>query len=154
MNTTILMGRLVRDPEIRYTQGGVDSKAIARYTVAVDRRRRSNASADNQPTADFIPCVAFGKSAEFAEKYLKKGMRILVRGSIRTGSYENKDGQKVYTTDVWVDDQEFCESKNSGSGSSNAASTPDNTAVTYDEPINEGFMCIPDGIEDEGLPFN
>ena len=110
MNRVILMGRLTRDPEVRYSQSGDGSMAVARYTLAVDRRR-SRTGDPNEQTADFISCVAFGKSAEFAEKYLHQGTKLVVSGRIQTGSYTNKDGQRVYTTDVVVDDQEFAESK-------------------------------------------
>ena len=139
MNKVILMGRLTRDPEVRYTQGD-NAMAIARYSLAVDRRFKR----DGEPDADFINCVAFGKAGEFAEKYLKKGIKIAVVGRIQTGSYTNKDGQKVYTTDVVVEEQEFAESKNSGS-SDNNQSAPANK--------NTDFMSIPDGIDEE-LPFN
>ena len=139
MNKVILMGRLTRDPEVRYAQGD-NAMAIARYSLAVDRRFKR----DGEPDADFINCVAFGKSGEFAEKYLKKGTKVAVVGRIQTGSYTNKDGQKVYTTDVVVEEQEFAESKNSGS-SNNNQSAPTNK--------NTDFMNIPDGIDEE-LPFN
>ena len=139
MNKVILMGRLTRDPEVRYTQGD-NAMAITRYSLAVDRRFKR----DGEPDADFINCVAFGKSGEFAEKYLKKGTKVAVVGRIQTGSYTNKDGQKVYTTDVVVEEQEFAESKNSGS-SDNNQSAPANK--------NTDFMNIPDGIDEE-LPFN
>ena len=139
MNKVILMGRLTRDPEVRYTQGD-NAMAIARYSLAVDRRFKR----DGEPDADFINCVAFGKSGEFAEKYLKKGTKVAVVGRIQTGSYTNKDGQKVYTTDVVIEEQEFAESKNSGS-SDNNQSAPANK--------NTDFMNIPDGIDEE-LPFN
>ena len=113
MNRVILMGRLTRDPEVRYSQGE-RSMAIARYTLAVDRRGRR--SQDNgEQTADFIPCVAFDRAAEFAEKYFRQGMRVLVSGRIQTGSYVNKDGQRVYTTEVILDDQEFADSKGAAS---------------------------------------
>ena len=143
MNKVILMGRLVRDPEVRYSQGE-NSMAIARYTLAVDRRFARRDSQDAQ-TADFIGIVAFGKSGEFAEKHLKKGTKVVVTGRIQTGSYTNKDGVKVYTTDVVAEDQEFAESKasQSGAASSNAAT----------EESADGFMNIPDGIDEE-LPFN
>ena len=139
MNKVILMGRLTRDPEVRYTQGD-NAMAIARYSLAVDRRFKR----DGEPDADFINCVAFGKAGEFAEKYLKKGTKIAVVGRIQTGSYTNKDGQKVYTTDVVVEEQEFAESKNSGSSDNNQSA-----------PVNKNtdFMNIPDGIDEE-LPFN
>lgn len=148
MNSVILMGRLTRDPDVRYSQSGDGSMAVARYTLAVDRRRaRSNDS--NEQTADFISCVAFGRSGEFAEKYLHQGTKIVVRGRIQTGSYTNKDGQRVYTTDVVVEDQEFAESKSSQGADSSSASRPAPQA-----PVGDGFMNIPDGVEDEGLPFN
>ena len=159
MNKVILCGRLTRDPEVRYSQGA-EPMAIARYTLAVDRRRSRN-NDPNEQNADFIGCVAFGKAGEFAEKYLKKGTKMLVSGRIQTGSYTNKDGVKVYTTEVVVEDQEFAESKNAasngGSGNysnfgGNEASAPvsNNSAPA---PAEDGFMNIPDGIEEE-LPFN
>ncbi len=149
MNKVILMGRLTRDPEIRYSQGE-QSTAVARYTLAVDRRFSRNNGQDQQ-TADFIGCVAFGRSAEFAEKYFRKGLKIVVTGRIQTGSYTNRDGQKVYTTDVVVEDQEFAESKNAGSENTGGGFAP------MDRPspsaAGDGFMNIPDGIDEE-LPFN
>ncbi|MBD5546404.1 MAG: single-stranded DNA-binding protein [Lachnospiraceae bacterium] len=147
MNKVILMGRLTRDPEVRYSQGE-NALAIARYTLAVDRR--FNRGGDEN-TADFINCVAFGKSGEFAERYFRKGTKILVSGRIQTGSYTNKDGVKVYTTEVVAEDQEFAESKNSSAGS-NGGFTGGNRAP---EPsgAGDGFMNIPDGIDEE-LPFN
>lgn len=148
MNKVILMGRLTRDPEVRYSQGE-SSMAIARYSIAVDRRRRSNAGADEQ-TADFINCVAFGKAGEFAEKYFHKGTKIAVTGRIQTGSYTNKDGVKVYTTDIVVEEQEFAESKNASSGSDGGYSGGRSEAPA---PAGDGFMNIPDGIDEE-LPFN
>lgn len=144
MNKVILMGRLTRDPEVRYSQGD-NAMAIARYTLAVDRRFNRNNNDEN--SADFIGCVAFGKSAEFAERYLHKGTKIVATGRIQTGSYVNKDGVKVYTTDVVVEDQEFAESKSSGSGSSQQRAPQPSPA----DP--DGFMNIPDGIEEE-LPFS
>ena len=141
------MGRLTRDPDLRYSTGE-RQMAIARYTLAVDRRGRSRSADGTEQTADFINCVAFDKAAEFAEKYFHQGMRILISGRIQTGSYTNKDGQKVYTTDVIVDDQEFADSKNSGEGGA-AYSRP-----TPAQASSDGFMNIPDGVEDEGLPFN
>ena len=140
MNKVILMGRLTRDPEVRYS-GGDNETAVARYSLAVDRRFKR----DNEPSADFINCVGFGKTAEFAEKYFRKGMRICVVGRIQTGSYTNRDGQKVYTTDVVVEEQEFAESK--GASENNGADRPQPTTD------NNGFMNIPDGIDEE-LPFN
>ena len=150
MNKVILMGRLTRDPEVRYSQGE-NSMAIARYTLAVDRRRGGNQQ-DGQ-TADFIGIVAFGKSGEFAEKYLKKGTKVIVTGRIQTGSYTNKDGVKVYTTDVVAEDQEFAESKNSsaGNGGNFGGSAPSNEPAP--SAAGDGFMNIPDGIDEE-LPFN
>ncbi len=148
MNKVILMGRLTRDPEIRYSQGE-NATAIARYTLAVDRRM-SRSNTNGEQTADFIQCVAFGRSAEFAEKYLHKGIKMLVTGRIQTGSYTNKDGQKVYTTDVIIDDQEFAESKsasqNYGGGQ---AAAPDRPSPS---DAGDGFMNIPEGIDEE-LPF-
>ena len=180
MNKVILMGRLTRDPEIRYTQGD-NSMCIARYTLAVDRRFNRNAGNDGN-NADFAPCVAFGRSDEFAEKYLKKGTKMAITGRIQTGSYTNKDGVKVYTTEVVVEDQEFAESKNASSGGSGnyggsnyngnygggnsgsysggnggssyngggANQAPRQSADTSDSL--DGFMNIPDGIDEE-LPF-
>lgn len=138
MNKAILMGRLTRDPEVRYSQGE-NAMAIARYTVAVDRRFAK----DSQQSADFISCVCFGKSAEFAEKWLKQGIKICITGRIQTGSYTNKEGVKVYTTEVVVEDQEFAESKRNQEGASGIP-TPANA---------DGFMSIPEGVEDE-LPFH
>ena len=151
MNKVILMGRLTKDPEVRYAQGS-EPLAVARYTLAVNRRFKRQGEQD----ADFIGCVAFGKSAEFAERYLHKGTKIVATGRIQTGSYVNKDGVKVYTTDVVVEDQEFAESKNSaagndggynGGGYNSAPARPQPAAAT------DGFMNIPDGIDEE-LPFN
>ena len=159
MNKVILCGRLTRDPEVRYSQGA-EPMAIARYTLAVDRRRgRSNDP--NEQTADFISIVAFGKAGEFAEKYLKKGTKMLITGRIQTGSYTNKDGVKVYTTEVVVEDQEFAESKNNASNggnydySANSAPAPASAQTNDSTPAaaGDGFMNIPDGIEEE-LPFN
>ena len=150
MNKVVLMGRLTRDPEVRVTQGE-NSLSIARYTLAVDRRRGRNSS-DDQQTADFINCVAFGYSAEFAEKYLRKGTKICIDGRIQTGSYTNKDGQKVYTTEVVVENQEFAESKNSPSGE-NYSSGNNSAPASEPQGAGDGFMNIPDGIEEE-LPFN
>ena len=141
------MGRLTRDPEIRYSQGE-SATAVARYTLAVDRRFNRNGDENN---ADFIGCVAFGKQAEFAERYLHKGIKMLVTGRIQTGSYTNKDGVRVYTTDVVVEDQEFAESKNANPGQGGSYSAPNSRP----EPVSvgDGFMNIPDGIDEE-LPFN
>ena len=148
MNKVILMGRLPRDPAVRHSPGE-NATAVARYTLAVDRRQSRN-NQNGEPTADFIQCVAFGRSGEFAAKYFRKGLKVVVTGRIQTGSYTNKDGQRVYTTDVVVEDQEFAESKaasqNNGGG-----------FVPADRPspsdAGDGFMNIPDGIDEE-LPFN
>ena len=152
MNKVILIGRLTRDPDIRYTQGQ-NPMAIARYTLAVDRQRRANAQ-DGQPTADFISCVAFGKSAEFAEKYLHKGSKLAVEGRIQTGSYVGNDGNKVYTTDVVIERSEFVESKRAADNGGDAA----DNAHPDQGYANDGFMNTPDGIDDfyddGGLPFN
>ena len=142
MNKVILMGRLTRDPDVRYSQGE-SATAVARYTLAVDRRFRR----DGDATADFIGCVAFGRQAEFAEKYLRQGTKIAITGRIQTGSYTNRDGQKVYTTDVVVEEQEFAESKKASEGNRDAGPAPNNA------PGGDGFMNIPDGIDEE-LPFN
>lgn len=137
MNKVVLMGRLARDPEIRYTQSQ-ESMCIARYTLAVDRR----SSKQGEQTADFINVVAFNKAGEFAEKYFKKGTKLVISGRIQTGSYTNKDGQKVYTTEVVADDQEFAESKKDGAQNNDQGSRTDGE-----------FMNIPEGIEDD-LPFS
>lgn len=138
------MGRLTRDPEVRYSQGE-NPLAIARFTLAVDRRFKR----DGEQSADFISCVAFGKQAEHAERYYRQGLKIVVCGRIQTGSYTNRDGVKVYTTEVVVEEQEFAESKASSDASTATSSqtTPTNTSG------NDGFMNIPDGIDEE-LPFN
>ena len=131
MNVVVLRGRLTKDPDVRYTN---DNMCVTRYTVACDRRF----SKDNE--ADFIPCIAFGKSGEFAEKYFRKGMSVAVRGRIQTGSYTNKDGQKVYTTDVVIEDQEFAESKTASNGGGHKKSSDDFTNMTS-------------GIDDDEFPF-
>lgn len=141
MNSVQLVGRLTRDPEVRYTDSGT---SIARFSVACDRRFNR----EGEDSADFISCVAFGKTAEFLEKYFYKGKRIGLNGRIQTGSYTNKEGQKVYTTDVIAENVEFVESKNSGDADGNVQ-RPEPTSA-----IGDGFMNIPDGVEDEGLPFN
>ena len=149
MNKVILMGRLTREPDVRYSQNADGSMPVARYTLAVDRRRARNNN--DEQSADFISCVAFGRSGEFAEKYLHQGTKIVVTGRIQTGSYTNKDGQRVYTTDVVVEEQEFAESKSAASGET-AAYTPSRPEPSA--AAGDGFMNIPDGVEDEGLPFN
>lgn len=173
MNKVILMGRLTRDPDVRYSQGE-NATAVARYTLAVDRRYRR----DGDQTADFIGCVAFGRQAEFAEKYLRQGTKIAITGRIQTGSYTNRDGQKVYTTDVVVEEQEFAESKaasernassyqqggyqqggyqqggsRQGGTQAGAAADTSRQAPSPAAAAGDGFMNIPDGIDEE-LPFN
>ena len=149
MNKVILMGRLTRDPEVRYSQNDT-SMAIARYSLAVDRRfaRRDG---NNEQTVDFINSVAFGRSAEFAEKYFRQGMRVLITGRIQTGSYTNKDGQKVYTTDIVVEDQEFADSKGAAGNNDGGFAPARPSAPGMD--AGDGFMNIPEGIDEE-LPFN
>ena len=142
MNKVVLMGRLTRDAEVRYSQGD-NSLAIARFSLAVDRRFKKD---NEDQTADFISCVAFGKTGEFFERFGKKGTKFVIEGRIQTGSYTNKDGQKVYTTDVVVESAEFAESKSAASG--NAASAP-----APNQAVGDGFMNIPDGLDEE-LPFN
>lgn len=143
MNKVILMGRLTRDPEVRYSQGQ-NANAVAKYTLAVERKYKR----EGEASADFINCVAFGKLAEFAEKYLRHGIKIAVSGRIQTGSYTNKDGVKVYTTDVVVEEQEFCESKQNVQQSQN-----EQPARPPYGPASDGFVGIPDGIDEE-TPFN
>lgn len=133
MNKVLLIGRLTKDPNVTYTQGQ-EPMAIARYNLAVDRAIKK----DRDQTADFISCVAFGKNGEFAEKYLHKGMKIAIEGRIQTGSYTNKENQKVYTTDVVVEHHEFCETRNANT----------------QKPDDDGFVNIPAGVDDEALPFN
>jgi len=138
MNKVILMGRLTRDPEVRYSQ--TDSNmAIARFSLAVDRRYKKQG---DETTADFFNCTAFGKQGEFVEKYLKKGTKIVVTGRIQNDNYTNKDGQKVYSVQIMVEEIEFAESKAAGQSQQN------------DSMPGDGFMNIPDGVDDEGLPFN
>lgn len=178
MNKVIIMGRLTRDPDVRYSNQGERQMAIARYTLAVDRRfRRSGDS--NEQTADFISCVAFDRQAEFAEKYLRKGTRMVVCGRLQTGSYTNKDGIRVYTTDVVVEEQEFAESKSAsasynggvqdsfggnqsyggnqnygGAQSYGSFGQQNSSRPSPASAIGDDFMNIPDGVDDEGLPFN
>jgi single-strand DNA-binding protein len=146
MNSVALMGRLTAAPETRYSQGN-NSIAVTRYTLAVDRPFKK----DGEQSADFIRCLCFGRTAEFAEKYFRQGMKVAVTGSIRTGSYTNRDGQKVYTTDVLVNQQYFCESKASNERYGAAQSEPA-ADQTKGQDMGDGFMAIPDGIEEE-LPF-
>ena len=146
MNKVILMGRLTRDPEIRYSQGA-NSLAIARYSLAVNRSFKR----EGEPDADFFNCTAFGRNAEFAEKYLKQGTRILISGRIQQDNYTNKEGQKVYSVQVFVDEQEFAESKNASGGESGGYQP--SARPTPSAAVGDGFMNIPDGIDEE-LPFN
>lgn len=148
MNKVILMGRLVRDPETRQSNGA-NPIVITKYTLAVDRRGVKKEQGNNQPTADYINCIAFGKAGEFAEKYFTKGLRILVSGRLQTGSYTNKDGQKVYTTDVFIEEQEFADRRNGSVGSNQQQSRPEQASS-----VGEGFMNIPSDVDDETLPFN
>ena len=153
MNKVILMGRLTRDPEVRYSQGE-NARAVARYTLAVNRRIQKDG---DQQTADFINCLAFGRTAEFAEKYYRQGTKVVISGRIQTGSYTNRDGVKVYTTEVVVEEQEFAESKsNQQQSGKNNETTPD-LDVSQAPPNltgdSDGFMNIPEGIDEE-LPFH
>ena len=148
MNKVILMGRLTRDPEVRYSQGE-RPVAVARYTLAVNRTFKRA----GEPDADFINCVTFGRSAEFAEKYFRQGIRIVVSGRIQTGSYTNRDGVKVYTTDIVVEDQEFAESKAASEQSAAAYNSRSAAAPAPSAPVGDGFMNIPDGLDEE-LPFS
>ena len=157
MNKIVLMGRLTRDPEVRYS-ATERQMAIARYTLAVDRR---NAKRNGEQTADFIPCVAFDRDGEWAEKYLRQGMKIIVTGHIQTGSYTNRDGQRVYTTDVIIEEQEFAESKNAGEMAAALGSVTEDPVISEPEKVKRGrkntpaaedeYMPIPEG---EGLPFD
>ena len=146
MNKVILMGRLTRDPEIRYTQGAT-SMAIARFSLAVDRRFKR----EGEPDADFFNCTAFGKQAEFAERYLKQGTKMVVVGRIQNDNYTNKEGQKVYSVQIMVDEMEFAESKNSSEN--NAGAYQQSNRPSPSAAAGDGFMNIPDGIDEE-LPFN
>lgn len=148
MNSVCLVGRLARDPEVRYSQG-TNATCVARYTLAVQRQFK----VEGQPDADFISCVAFGKAGEFAEKYLKKGMNIGVTGRIQTGSYKNKEGATVYTTDIIVQTQEFCEKKGDTTGSAGVTASAPKTDKNKDATSGDGFMNIPEDADDE-LPFN
>ncbi len=147
MNLVVLCGRLTKDPEVRYTQGGM---AIARYTLAVDRRTKRN---EGEQSADFISCTAFDKGAEFAEKFLSKGTKIMVTGRIQTGSYTDNEGRKVYTTDVIVNNHEFCESKGTGSLTEDELEDRRRKNGMKNVKDNDGFMPIPDNVDDDGLPF-
>ncbi|WP_317347197.1 single-stranded DNA-binding protein [Blautia argi] len=148
MNKVVLMGRLTRDPEVRYTQGD-NSTAIARYTLAVDRRFKR----EGEATADFINCVAFGKQAEFTEKYFRQGLKVIVSGRIQTGSYTNKEGRKVYTTDIVIEEQDFAESKERGAAYVPGTASGRTSGTAAGEEDADGFMNIPEGIDEE-LPFS
>ena len=141
MNSVQLTGRFTRDPDVRYTDAG---STVARFTLAIDRRYK----AENGPTADFVGCVAFGKTAEFIEKYFQKGMKMELNGRIQTGSYTNQEGQKVYTTDVVAEQVGFAESKAA------AARNGQTDGFQQAAAMDDGFMAIPDGVDDEELPFN
>ena len=152
MNKVILTGRLTRDPEVRYSQGN-NPITIARYTLAVDRRYKKS----GEQSADFIRCIALGQTGKFAERYLKQGTKIVISGRIQTGNYTNRDGQKVYTTEVVIEEHDFAESKTtiSQNQAGMAASTPQSSNATnggFPNIPNDGFMNIPDGIEEE-IPF-
>lgn len=140
MNKVIIIGRFTRDPEVKYT---ANNTCYASFSVAIDRRYKQ----DGQPTADFPRVIAWGKTAEFIEKYFRKGMKIAIDGRIQTGSYKNKDGQTIYTTDVVAENVEFVESKNSSDNNNNTKGTAPSVA-------DDGWMSIPDDVDDEGLPFN
>ena len=146
MNKVILLGRLVREPETRYG-GANDSMAVCRYTLAVDKKFKK----DGEATADFINCISFGKIAEFAEKYFTKGLRVAGSGRIQTGSYTNRDGQKIYTTDVVVEEHEIAQSRSEASNQKESNLQPE--ISPYGEDKDNGFMNVPDGIDDE-LPFS
>ena len=147
MNKVILIGRLTRDPEVRYSQTD-STMAIARFSLAVDRRYKKQG---DEVTADFFNCTAFGKQGEFVEKYLKQGTKVVVTGRIQNDNYTNKDGQKVYSVQIIVEEMEFAESKNASAGQ--GEQTGDNTLPAMGEPGSDGFMNVPDGIGNE-LPFN
>ncbi|MBE5920658.1 MAG: single-stranded DNA-binding protein [Pseudobutyrivibrio ruminis] len=147
MNKVILMGRLTRDPEVRY--GGANNTAVARYSIAVDRRFKR----DGQPTADFFNCTSFGKQGEFVEKYLRKGTKVVIEGELQNDNYQNKDGQMVYGTRIIVNSVEFAESKNSQSGGAANSGFDGGSNFTPSSDAGDGFMNIPDGIDEE-LPFN
>ena len=148
MNKVILVGRLTRDPEIRYSQGA-NAMAIARFSIAVDRRFKR----EGEPDADFFNCSAFGKQAEFVERYLKQGTKMVVVGRIQNDNYTNREGQKVYSVQIMVDELEFAESKNASSGSSDGSFAQPSVRPTPGAAANDGFMNVPEGIDEE-LPFN
>ena len=158
MNKVILMGRLTRDPEVRYSQGATQT-AVARFSIAVDRRFKR----DGEPDADFFNCTAFGKQAEFVERYLHKGIKIVLSGRVQNDNYTNKDGQMVYSVRVMVDEIEFAESKNASGGNAGGYNNGGGFGGGFSGGMGgapaasgagDGFMNIPDGVEDEDLPFN
>lgn len=151
MNKVILCGRLTRDPEVKYSQNSQQAMAVARFTLAVDRKFKRDG---DQQTADFISCIAFGKTAEFAEKYCHQGTKLIVEGRWQTGNYTNKDGNKVYTNDCLVESMEFAESKNSAQNNNSGNSRPQPPQAVTPNMGNDGFMNIPDNVDDAGLPFN
>ena len=156
MNKVILMGRLTRDPDVRYSNNSEQPMAVSRFSLAVDRRFSRGSKDGNEQTADFINCVAFGKTGEFVEKYLHKGTKIALTGRIQTGSYTDKDGKKVYTTDVVAEDVEFAESKNASQSGGNSNFGGDNGLGGYQgAPAGaaDDFMNIPEGVEEE-MPFS
>ncbi len=152
MNNVVLMGRLTRDPMQRMANTVNGEMEVASFTLAVDRRRARSAENNGEQTADFIRCTAFGKQAEFVNKYLHQGTKVCLSGRIQTGSYVNKEGQTVYTTDVIVETIEFAESKAAAAGSS-AGNYAAPGAAAAPADISGDFMNIPDSVEDEGLPF-
>ena len=148
MNKVIMMGRLTRDPEVRYSQGA-NATAIARFSLAVDRRWKR----EGEPDADFFNCTVFGRQADFVEKYLRQGTKVVVTGRIQNDNYTNKDGQKVYSVQIIVEEIEFAESKNAASGNGGAAASQAGVRPSPSQASGDGFMSIPDGAEEE-LPFN
>ena len=152
MNNVVLMGRLTRDPDVRYSTQGDSQMAVARFTLAVDRRFKRDG---NEQSADFISCVAFGKTGEFIEKYVTKGTKLTLSGRIQTGSYTNKDGQKVFTTDVVCENVEFAESKAASANNDFSNFAPADPRPSQDSQASgsDGFLDIPDSVEDEELPF-
>lgn len=148
MNKVIFMGRLTRDPEVRYSQGQ-NPTAVARFSIAVDRRFKR----EGEPDADFFNCTAFGKQGEFVEKYLHKGTKIVISGRLQNDNYTNKEGQQVYAVRVMVEEIEFAESKNASTGGNGGDQPSQNNNAGTASGAGDGFMNIPDGIDEE-LPFN
>lgn len=148
MNKVIMMGRLTRDPEVRYSQGASQT-AIARFSLAVDRRWKR----EGEPDADFFNCTVFGRQADFVEKYLRQGTKVVVTGRIQNDNYTNKDGQKVYSVQIIVEEIEFAESKNAATANGAAPAYQASSRPSPSQAAGDGFMSIPDGAEEE-LPFN